>query len=169
MGKSQSKMTEEDFAFVVKHSTLGPGEIKSWYDEFISECPQGKMNKEKFIAMYSILAVVNADLRDPAKMFDSFDVDQTGSLSFRELMMALKVVAPLTTEEKLEYLFKDIDIDSNGSLSLKEIKKMISALKAQAIFDKFDKNNDGIVSKEEFINVLKDDKDIVEVLQKSST
>ena len=28
MGKSQSKMTEEDFAFVVKHSTLGPGEIK---------------------------------------------------------------------------------------------------------------------------------------------
>ena len=39
----------------------------------------------------------------------------------------------------------------------------------QAIFDKFDKNNDGTVSKEEFINVLKDDKDIVEVLQKSST
>ena len=100
-------------------------------------------------------------------------------------MMALKVVAPLTTEEKLEYLFKDIDTDNNGSLSLKEIKKMISALKAQvnhdllmqnreflllqAIFDKFDKNNDGIVSKEEFINVLKDDRDIVEVLQKSST
>jgi len=82
--------------------------------------------------------------------------------------MALKVVAPLTTEEKLEYLFKDTDADGNGSLSLKEIKKMISALKAQAIFDKFDKNNDGTVSKEEFINVLKDDKDIVEVLQKSS-
>ena len=39
----------------------------------------------------------------------------------------------------------------------------------QVIFDKFDKNNDGTVSKEEFVNVLKDDKDIVEVLQKSST
>ena len=100
-------------------------------------------------------------------------------------MMALKVVAPLTTEEKLEYLFKDTDVDGNGSLSFKEVKKMISALKAQvtydllmqsgeslflqAIFDKFDKNNDGTVSKEEFVNVLKDDKDIVEVLQKSST
>ena len=102
-------------------------------------------------------------------------------------MMALKVVAPLTTEEKLEYLFKDTDVDGNGSLSFNEVKKMISALKAQvtydllmqsgeslthllqAIFDKFDKNNDGTVSKEEFVNVLKDDKDIVEVLQKSST
>ena len=101
--------------------------------------------------------------------------------------MALKVVAPLTTEEKLEYLFKDTDLDGNGILSFKEVKKMISALKAQvsvtydllmqngesllmqAIFDKFDKNNDGLVSKEEFVNVLKDDKDIVEVLQKSST
>ena len=99
--------------------------------------------------------------------------------------MALKVVAPLTTEEKLEYLFKDTDVDGNGSLSFKEVKKMISALKAQVtynllmqsgkslllqvIFDKFDKNNDGTVSKEEFVNVLKDDKDIVEVLQKSST
>ena len=100
-------------------------------------------------------------------------------------MMALKVVAPLTTEEKLEYLFKDTDLDGNGSLSFKEVKKMISALKAQVtynllmqsgkslllqvIFDKFDKNKDGTVSKEEFVNVLKDDKDIVEVLQKSST
>jgi len=169
MGKSQSKMTEEDFAFVVKHSALGPGEIKAWYDEFISECPDGKMSKEKFIAMYSILAVVNADLRDPAMMFDSFDIDQTGSLSFRELMMALKVVTPLTTEEKLENLFKDIDADGSGSLSFKEVKRMVSALKSQVIFDKFDKNNDGIVSKEEFVNVLKNDKDIVEVLQKSST
>ena len=74
-------MSEDDFAFVVKHSTLGPGEIKvmanlsqqtmyhwiqlrinyvmiqAWYDEFITECPDGKINKEKFIAMYSIVAV----------------------------------------------------------------------------------------------------------------
>ena len=70
MGKSQSKMSEDDFAFVVKHSTLGPGEIKvlstpsqqtmchwiqhlinyvmiqAWYDEFINECPDGKISKE---------------------------------------------------------------------------------------------------------------------------
>jgi len=82
-------------------------------------------------------------------------------------MMALQVVAPLTTEEKLEHLFNKIDNDGNGSLSFKEIKKMISALKAQAIFEKFDKNNDGIVTKEEFVSVLKEDKDIVEVLQRS--
>ena len=50
-------------------------------------------------------------------------------------MMALKVVAPLTTEEKLEYLFKDTDVDGNGSLSFKEVKKMISALKAQVTYD----------------------------------
>ena len=50
-------------------------------------------------------------------------------------MMALKVVAPLTTEEKLEYLFKDTDADGNGSLSFKEVKKMISALKAQVTYD----------------------------------
>ena len=35
------------------------------------------------------------------------------------------------------------------------------------IFEKFDKNNDGIVTKEEFVSVLKEDKDIVEVLQRS--
>ena len=99
--------------------------------------------------------------------------------------MALQVVAPLTTEEKLEHLFNEIDNDGNGSLSFKEIKKMISALKTQVyflivfdfvmhfhgnvqvIFEKFDKNNDGIVSKEEFVSVLKEDKDIVEVLQRS--
>ena len=99
--------------------------------------------------------------------------------------MALQVVAPLTTEEKLEHLFNKIDNDGNGSLSFKEIKGMISALKTQVyflivfdfvmhfhgtvqvIFEKFDKNNDGIVTKEEFVSVLKEDKDIVEVLQRS--
>ena len=49
-------------------------------------------------------------------------------------MMALQVVAPLTTEEKLEHLFNEIDNDGNGSLSFKEIKKMISALKTQVYF-----------------------------------
>ena len=100
-------------------------------------------------------------------------------------MMALQVVAPLSAEEKLEHLFNEIDNDGNGSLSFKEIKGMISALKAQVyflivfdfvmhfhgnvkvIFEKFDKNNDGIVTKEEFVSVLKEDKDIVEVLQRS--
>ena len=100
-------------------------------------------------------------------------------------MMALQVVAPLSAEEKLEHLFNKIDNDGNGSLSFKEIKKMISALKAQVyflfvcdfvkdfhediqvIFEKLDKNNDGIVTKEEFVSVLKEDKDILEVLQRS--
>ena len=100
-------------------------------------------------------------------------------------MMALQVVAPLGAEEKLEHLFNEIDNDGNGSLSFKEIKGMISALKTQVyflivfdfvmhfhgnvqvIFEKFDKNNDGIVTKEEFVRVLKEDKDIVEVLQRS--
>ena len=100
-------------------------------------------------------------------------------------MMALQVVAPLSAEEKLEHLFNNIDNDGNGSLSFKEIKKIISALKAQVyflfivdivmhflgnvqvIFEKFDKNNDGIVTKEEFVSVLKEDKDIAEVLQRS--
>ena len=85
----------------------------------------------------------------------------------------------------MEHLFNKIDNDGNGSLSFKEIKGMISALKAQVyflivfdyvmhfhgtvqvIFEKFDKNNDGIVTKEEFVSVLKEDKDIVEVLQRS--
>ena len=39
--------------------------------------------------------------------------------------------------------------------------------KIQVIFEKFDKNNDGIVTKEEFVSVLKEDKDIVKVLQRS--
>ena len=88
-------------------------------------------------------------------------------------------------KQLLVHLFNEIDNGGNGSLSFKEIKKMISALKTQVyflivfdyvmhfhgtvqvIFEKFDKNNDGIVTKEEFVSVLKEDKDIVEVLQRS--
>ena len=126
MGKSQSKMTEEDFAFVVKHSTLGPGEIKvivflntfrdtqnyvklimwgalqnncSGLVRWVHLGVPGRENEQRKVhrnVLHSCSCQVrkdilesyenqhfSADLRDPSIMFDSFDIDQTGSLSFR--------------------------------------------------------------------------------------
>ena len=92
-------------------------------------------------------------------------------------MLALYTDKEGTPEEKLGIYFDMYDIDRNGALDMKEIKRMITAIKSQVawtllsinicfqeLFRKFEKNEDGNVSKDEFIKVLSEDPDIVKYL-----
>jgi len=94
-------------------------------------------------------------------LFWAYDVDDNGWVSFRELMLALYTDKEGTAEEKLGIYFDMSDDGKNNALDMKEIKKMITAIKLQELFRIFEKNDDGSVSKDEFIKVLSEDPDIV--------
>ena len=105
-------------------------------------------------------------------------------------MLALYTDKEGTPEEKLGIYFDMYDVDKNNALDMKEIKKMITAIKSQVmcqtvahdfikwdfgifarviisfqeLFRKFEKDDNGNVSKDEFIKVLSEDPDIVKYL-----
>lgn len=68
----------------------------------------------------------------------------------------------IQNEEYLEYIFKNIDVDKNGKISAAEIKQILeekdlskeSEARINGIIRKCDKNEDGEIDYNEFINEL---------------
>merc|ERR1712001_446015 len=163
--------------FLQQKTDLGKSTIEEWYEGFLKDCPSGELSKEKFIAMYSkIFPSGNAD-NFSQNIFRTFDTNNSGTIDFREFMLALHATSHGSPEEKLAWAFRMYDVDGNGSIDFNEMKRVVSAVyemmgtdnsrvsKARELFSKMDENNDGLVSQEEFIAVCSKDSDFLRILQ----
>jgi len=58
-----------------------------------------------------------------ARLFSFFDVDETGSISFSELLLGLALLSPsCSAEDKLKLAFLTCDMDASGGVSLADLK-----------------------------------------------
>ena len=54
-------------------------------------------------------------------LFDAFDTDLNGELSFVEFLMAISTTSQKDQEKKLKIVFKVYDINKDGKIEKKEI------------------------------------------------
>ena len=70
-----------------------------------------------------------ANGQDPAKLFSSFDKDNSGELDFDEFVSAIRKGGKLTpqmiSQRKLRTLFDAIDDDSSGDVSIQELTAFV--------------------------------------------
>lgn len=84
------------------------------FSGFISDCPSGKLKKEKVVDMYSmILPEGNAEIFVD-HIFRIFDKDENGSIDFKEFMLATDMTTGGSAEERLRWAFKMYDKDGSG-------------------------------------------------------
>lgn len=122
---TSSTLSEPDYKYIVEQTGLSRSEIKSIYQDFVKESVNGELDLEGFIDFYSSLStdrLVKEFLKNNAQfIFDTFDKDHNGRVSFREFMCAYVLTTPGNLEKKLEYTFELYDMDGNGYLDLDEI------------------------------------------------
>ena len=140
---SKGKISHEDLQYLLKNTNHSKEEIKvnifihitylfiimtttypqEWHQGFLEDCPDGELTKTQFVEMYSkIFPGGNAE-KFSENVFRTFDTDRSGTIDFREFMLALHVTSAGTPEEKLAWAFRMYDVDDNGEIDFHEMKR----------------------------------------------
>ena len=180
--KSKLKLCKNEIEFLQRHTSLERSEIKKWYKEFRKNCPSGRLAKDQFIELYKIFSAYENTEEYCHHIFRTFDKDKDGTINFSEFLLAINVMGSGTVEEKLMWSFKMFDIDENGSIDLNEMTKIVSSIydmlgsnanvmtdltpkaRAKAVFDQLDKNEDQLITQQEFVRGCLKDEDLKNML-----
>ncbi len=81
--------------------------VRSWYKEFLQQCPNGKMNKKHFYKFYKLLRGQSGDnlSKIADRVFSCFDKDSSGYLDFSEFIIAYSSTSIGEPRKKLEFVF----------------------------------------------------------------
>lgn len=95
--------------------------------------------------------------------FKLFDKDDDGRVSTKELGAIMRSLGHPLAENELQQIVNEADEDNNGTIELNEFLSMMSRRmnvedsfeeEIKAVFQQFDKNNDGLISGAELRYVM---------------
>ena len=137
-----------------------------------------KTNTFKKIILTFIASRLNEnDINDLNKLFEIFDINNDGQISFEEFQhVLLNIKCNGTKQEEIKELFSSMDTDKNGKIDYTEFiasclkeKTYLNKERLDEAFSVFDKDKNGVISKDEIMAVLqvKDDrnKEIEEIMK----
>ena len=154
---------EEIFKLLETKLGLSNQELLENYEDFMKTCPDGEMTKDKFVTSYQ--SDSEGMLAD--SLFRVFDEDGSGTMDFSEYMMASNCTNFTQPEEKLAWIFNVFDEDGGGSIDIDEVIKLVIGLFnmtgieaekevllacVQDILEAVDANQDGVITREEFVD-----------------
>ncbi|KAI0983370.1 hypothetical protein GJ496_000236 [Pomphorhynchus laevis] len=172
-------LTDRQLEMLMTNTKYTEHEILLWHKGFLNDCPNGKLNKRKFVQLYCQICPGGHPEKFAEFAFNTFDTDRSGIIDFTEFLLAIAVNRSGTSKEKIEMAFDMYDVDGNGYIDSKELTKIITAifeLKGQSknkraakaeianMMSKIDVNNDSKISKEEFIYACIRDDEMRELL-----
>ncbi|XP_067936593.1 neuronal calcium sensor 2-like [Watersipora subatra] len=174
-GSSSTQVPKEDLAFLLANTSFSKPQIKQWYKGFMRDCPAGQLSRQKFLEVYSEFFPGGNAEEFCEHVFRTFDADNGGTIDFKEFLLAINITSSGQITDKLNWAFSMYDIDGNGTIEKAEMVQIIAAIyrmvsngkdtpaetaeqRTERIFIQMDKNKDGVLTKQEFINgCLSDD------------
>uniref|UniRef100_F7H166 Potassium voltage-gated channel interacting protein 2 n=1 Tax=Callithrix jacchus TaxID=9483 RepID=F7H166_CALJA len=145
-------------------------ELQVLYRGFKNECPSGIVNEENFKQIYSQFFPQGDSSTYATFLFNAFDTNHDGSVSFEDFVAGLSVILRGTVDDRLNWAFNLYDLNKDGCITKEEMldimksiydmmgKYTYPALREEAprehvesFFQKMDRNKDGVVTIEEFI------------------
>ncbi|XP_014665339.1 PREDICTED: Kv channel-interacting protein 1-like isoform X2 [Priapulus caudatus] len=151
-------------------------ELQMMYRGFKQECPTGMVNEDTFKDIYAQFFPQGDASQYAHYVFQLFDQNRNGHISFEDFVLGLSVLARGTVTEKLNWAFNLYDINHDGYITKDEMLDIVSSIydmlgaytepmveentahdHVEAVFE-MDLNKDGVITLDEFMECcLKDD------------
>uniref|UniRef100_A0A915MTM8 EF-hand domain-containing protein n=1 Tax=Meloidogyne javanica TaxID=6303 RepID=A0A915MTM8_MELJA len=151
--------------------------------DFVRDCPTGELKLDEFQNIYRQFFPNGDPSKFAAFVFNVFDDNRDGHISFKEFIAALSITSRGTLDEKLEWAFSLYDVDKDGFITKAEMADIVDAIysmignmlelpkdedtpqkRVEKIFANMDLNFDGKLTREEFKQGSKNDPWIVQAL-----
>ncbi|XP_075715914.1 guanylyl cyclase inhibitory protein-like [Rhinoderma darwinii] len=159
-------------------------ELHEWYRKFVEECPSGLITLYEFRKYFCDCTVGNESSEYAEQIFRTLDNNGDGIVDFREYVTAISMLAHGTPEDKLKWSFKLYDKDRDGAISRSEMLDIMKAVYKMSIaasiakvnpltaeectnriFNRLDKDQNAVISLQEFVDGSLDDDWIREMLE----
>jgi len=180
-GGSKERLSKADMEFLLLHTHYDEKTIQEWYRGFMSDCPDGKLNTQSFMKIYSKCFPTGNAAEFCDHVFRTFDTDKNGSIDFKEFLLAIDVTSNGCPEEKLNWAFSMYDVDGNGWIDPAEMTKIVKSIykmmgpnqvdkfdtpdrRADDIFKRMDSNSDGKLTRQEFVRGCLNDSNLLQLL-----
>merc|ERR1711970_344962 len=184
---TKDRLSRDDLEFLKRNTHYDEDTITEWYKGFKQDCPDGKLDPDAFMKIYC-KCFPDGNAKDFCDhVFRTFDSDKNGYIDFKEFLLAIDVTSAGSPEEKLDWAFSMYDVDGNGWIDLLEMTRIVRSIykmsgnrrreqelespeeRATSIFKRMDINDDGRVTRQEFVSTCLDDQNLIELLTPRAT
>uniref|UniRef100_A0A8C9TWR1 Potassium voltage-gated channel interacting protein 2 n=1 Tax=Scleropages formosus TaxID=113540 RepID=A0A8C9TWR1_SCLFO len=159
-------------------------ELQILYRGFKNECPSGVVNEETFKLIYSQFFPQGDSSTYAHFLFDAFDTQKNGSVSFEDFVAGLSIILRGSINDRLNWAFNLYDLNKDGCITKEEMTDIMKSIydmmgkctypsmketapseHVENFFQKMDRNKDGVVTIDEFIESCQKDENIMQSMQ----
>ncbi|XP_036729987.1 calsenilin isoform X2 [Balaenoptera musculus] len=159
-------------------------ELQSLYRGFKNECPTGLVDEDTFKLIYSQFFPQGDSTTYAHFLFNAFDADGNGAIRFEDFVVGLSILLRGTVHEKLKWAFNLYDINKDGYITKEEMLAIMKSIydmmgrhtypilredapleHVERFFQKMDRNQDGVVTIDEFLETCQKDESIMSSMQ----
>lgn len=172
---SRSNLTEQDIQFIMSNTDFTREKIVTWHEDFLKQCPDGKLRKPEFVKFYKNLIPGDQSPDEDSyceMVFQAFDADNNNYIDYPEFLISFWIRAKGSLRDKIDWLFNIYDTDRSNYLSQIELYRMFRLLfsvknikddpyeKTKSLFDAVDRSKDNRITRQEFIAGLTNDENL---------
>ncbi|KAL7302242.1 hypothetical protein TKK_0004914 [Trichogramma kaykai] len=173
MARKLTCLPRESLTSLANRTGFTSEEVRRLYRAFKQQCPSGVATTKDLTPAYAKLFPLGDSRRYAELVFNNFDQDKDGIVSFADLLQGLAVIVKGDADQKLAWIFRLYDVSGNGCITRNDMTASVSAIyemvrssqqieaaverHVNRLFDKMDHDRDGVITREEFFTGCRND------------